>query len=103
MTKEEFIERIDKIKAFEKKQGDLQCTINSVLCESSSASVVDFGDEIINAWLKDIATLSDISFDNICWFIYEGGGICRYKQDGFLMNVKTASDFWDFEKHKIKK
>ena len=105
MTKQQFIERIDKIEAFLEERRKIGNTLCSLL--EDGFGVFTFGQELLKAYIADTAKLSKINKEAIEWFIYEAplpdskfqDRTCRYN-DGFEMNILTADDLWEFEKHK---
>ena len=99
MTKEEFIKRIEIIEKFRNARSEMGKKINALL--EDGRGIFTFGQEILDAWIKDISIMSKISDEAIEMYLYEGCGLCKW-EDGFEMDIQTPSDLWDFEKHKIK-
>ena len=104
MTKQQFIERINKIEKFRDEREKIEATLCSLL--EDGFGFFSFGQELLKAYIADTAKLSKINKEAIEWFIYEAplqnskfqDRACRHS-DGFEMNVLTVDALWEFEKH----
>lgn len=94
MQKQTFIEMFEKAQNFFKQQHELGQMLHKTLL--NGGSVVSFGGELLEGYVKLLAEQSGISQDSIEWLLYEGGGRCF--KDKVSYSVITAEDLWEFEK-----
>lgn len=97
MTKEQFIRQMKVIEDYIAAQRKTGKFLNDNFFASSTASVFDFGDDLINLAIEQLSELSDICRESLEWFLYGGGGVCKHVKSGISMDVKTSADLWDFE------
>lgn len=97
MTKEQFTKQMKVIEDYIAAQHNVGKFINDNFFAGSTASVFDFGDDLINLAIEQLSELSDICRESLEWFLYENGGVCEHVKSGISMDVKTSADLWDFE------
>src|SRR5574344_193519 len=97
MTKEQFIKQMKVIEDYIAAQHNVGKFINDNFFAGSTASVFDFGDDLINLAIEQLSELSDICRESLEWFLYDNGGVCEHVKSGISMDVKTSADLWDFE------
>lgn len=103
MTKEQFIKQAGIIEDYIAAQRKAGKFLNDTFFTGSTASVFDFGDDLISLAIEQLSELSGIHRESIEWYIYEPGGTCKHVASGFSMNIQTSADLWDFETYESKK
>ena len=102
MTNEQFIQQAKVIEDYIAAQRTAGKFLNDNFFTSSTPSAFDFGDDLIDLAIEQLAELSGVHRESIEWYIYGERGICKYA-DGSSMNIQTTADLWDFEMYEPNK
>ncbi len=93
MDKQQFTTQLEKIENYFEKCKLVAHTIDNVLC-SSGQNIVDFGYDIIDDHVSNIATLSGVPIEWLTSYLYDGKG--DWYLNGVKWSVITPEDLWDF-------